>query len=297
MTRADPGIGDVLRPLVPQVLGALVRRYGRFDACEDAVQEALLAATVQWPGQGVPDNPVAWLQTVAVRRLTDDWRSESSRRNRETTFFVMDPDQIGAEGRDAAERRNSRRRHAQAAVPVLPPGALGAVAGGADPACGRRPDHGADRRGIPGAGIDHGATDQPGQAADQGRWRALRDAAARASAPERQQAVLHVLYLVFNEGYTASSGPDLLRGELTAEAIRLTRTLHRLLPGDGEVTGLLALMLLTDAHRAARTGPGGTLVPLAEQDRARWNPGTRRTVKVYSKHGLVAVRELTKNPG
>jgi predicted RNA polymerase sigma factor len=88
---------------------------------------------------------------------------------------------------------------------------------------------------------------------------------------ERQRAVLHVLYLVFNEGYTASSGPDLLRGVLTAEAIRLIRTLHLLLPDDGEVTGLLALMLLTDAHRAARTGPDGSLVPLAEQDRTRWN--------------------------
>jgi predicted RNA polymerase sigma factor len=99
----DQGIQDVLRPLVPQVLGALVRRYGRFDACEDAVQEALLAAAVQWPAQGVPANPVAWLQTVAVRRLTDDWRSESSRRNRETAFFVMDPDQIGARGQSAPD--------------------------------------------------------------------------------------------------------------------------------------------------------------------------------------------------
>jgi predicted RNA polymerase sigma factor len=88
---------------------------------------------------------------------------------------------------------------------------------------------------------------------------------------DRLRVVLQVLYLVFNEGYTASSGPDLHRGELTSEAIRLARAVHRLLPDDGEVAGLLALMLLTDARHPARTRPDGTLVPLADQDRARWN--------------------------
>src|SRR6476646_3063575 len=267
----DPGIGDVLRPLVPQVLGALVRRYGRFDACEDAVQEALAAAAVQWPGQGVPDNPVAWLQTVAVRRLTDDWRSESSRRNRETTYFVMDPDQIGAAGQTAPDVAPAADDTLKLLFLCCHP----ALSAPSQVALTLRAVGGLTTAQIAAAFLVPEST--MAQRISRGKQR-IKAAGARFAMPppaeqaERQQAVLHVLYLIFNEGYTASSGPELLRGDLTAEAIRLTRTLHLLLPGDGEVAGLLALMLLTDAHRAARTGPGGTLVPLAEQDRTRWNP-------------------------
>lgn len=97
---------------------------------------------------------------------------------------------------------------------------------------------------------------------------------AEADRADRLRVVLHVLYLIFNEGYSASFGPDLQRGELTREAIRLTRAVQRLLPDDGEVAGLLALMLLTDARRSARTGADGSLIPLAEQDRARWDRGS-----------------------
>src|SRR6476646_9813966 len=255
----DPGIGDVLRPLVPQVLGALVRRYGRFDACEDAVQEALAAAAVQWPGQGVPDNPVAWLQTVAVRRLTDDWRSESSRRERETTFVVTDPgriaggpvDDVGAAAADDTLKLLFLCCHPALSAPsqvALTRRAVGGLTTAQIAAAFLVPESALAQR------------------ISRGKQR-IKAAGARFVMPPpaerdlRQQAVLHVLYLVFNEGYTASSGPDLLQGDLTAEAIRLTRTLHLLLPGDAEVSGLLALMLLTDAHRAARTGPGGTVVP------------------------------------
>jgi predicted RNA polymerase sigma factor len=265
----DQGIQDVLRPLVPQVLGALVRRYGRFDACEDAVQEALLAAAVQWPAQGVPANPVAWLQTVAVRRLTDDWRSESSRRNRETAFFVMDPDQIGARGQSAPDVAVAADDTLKLLFLCCHP----ALSAPSQVALTLRAVGGLTTAQIAAAFLVPEST--MAQRISRGKQR-IKAAGARFVMPppaeraERQQAVLHVLYLVFNEGYTASSGPDLQRGDLTAEAIRLTRTLHLLLPGDGEVTGLLALMLLTDAHRAARTGPDG-LVPLAEQDRSRWN--------------------------
>jgi predicted RNA polymerase sigma factor len=266
----DPGIGDVLRPLVPQVLGALVRRYGRFDACEDAVQEALAAAAVQWPGQGVPDNPIAWLQTVAVRRLTDEWRSESSRRNRETAVFVMDPDQIGGGGGDAPDGGTPADDTLKLLFLCCHP----ALSAPSQVALTLRAVGGLTTAQIAAAFLVPEST--MAQRISRGKQR-IKAAGARFVMPppaeraQRQQAVLHVLYLVFNEGYTASSGPDLLRGDLTAEAMRLTRTLHLLLPEDGEVTGLLALMLLTDAHRAARTGPGGTLVPLAEQDRTRWN--------------------------
>jgi predicted RNA polymerase sigma factor len=266
--RTDPGIGDLLRPLAPQVLGALVRRYGRFDACEDAVQEALLAAAVQWPEQGLPDNPVAWLQTVAVRRLTDEWRSEGSRRNREAAVYVMDPDQIaGAIAPDGSVAADDTLTllflccHPALSAPSQVALTLRAVGG-------------LTTAQIAAAFLVPEST--MAQRISRGKQR-IKAAGARFVMPPpaerdaRQRAVLHVLYLVFNEGYTASSGPNLLRGNLTAEAIRLTRTLHRLLPGDGEVTGLLSLMLLTDAHRGARTGPGGGLVPLAEQDRTRWN--------------------------
>jgi predicted RNA polymerase sigma factor len=267
VTTTDPGIEDLLRPLAPQVLGALVRRYGRFDACEDAVQEALLAATVQWPRQGVPDNPVAWLQTVAARRLADDWRSESSRRNRETAFVVMDPQQIAGGDGDQGNAADDT-------VKLLFLCCHPALSAPSQVALTLRAVGGLSTAQIAAAFLVPEST--MAQRISRGKQR-IKAAGAKFVMPppadrdERQRAVLHVLYLIFNEGYTASSGPELLRGDLTAEAIRLTRTLHRLLPGDGEVTGLLALMLLTEAHRAARTGPGGGLVPLAEQDRTRWN--------------------------
>jgi len=200
------GVEGLLRDFAPQVLAALVRRYGQFHLCEDACQEALLAAALQWPASGLPENPRGWLITVASRRLMDQVRSEQSRRNREEQIAVATP---------ASEL-------------------LGAPAD-ADPTDGD------DSLALL-FGCCH---------------------------PER--AVLHVLYLIFNEGYTASDGDELIVPALSREAIRLTRWLHRLLPADGEVTGLLALMLLTDARRAARTRPDGSLVPLAEQDRAAWD--------------------------
>ncbi len=217
------------------------------------MQEALLAATVQWPRQGVPDNPVAWLQTVAARRFTDDWRSESSRRNRETAFVVMDPHQIaGGSGDDGNAADDTVKLLFLCCHPALSAPSQVALT--------LRAVGGLSTAQIAAAFLVPEST--MAQRISRGKQR-IKAAGARFVMPppaerdERQRAVLHVLYLIFNEGYTASSGPELLRGDLTAEAIRLTRTLHRLLPGDGEVTGLLALMLLTDAHRAARTGPGG----------------------------------------
>ena len=158
-------IEDLLRELAPQVLGAVVRRYGDFDAAEDAVQEALLAAAQHWPADGLPDNPRGWLIQTAVRRLIDQYRSDEARRRREESAALREVP--GAEPVAA-------RRHADAAVHVLPSRADARVRDRADAARGRRPDHRRDRDGVPGAGGDDGAADQPGQAADQGLRRPFR---------------------------------------------------------------------------------------------------------------------------
>ncbi len=215
-------IEDLLRELAPQVLGALVRRCSQFDACEDAVQEAMLAAAVQWPVEGIPDRPRSWLLTVAARALVDAWRADSARRRRET---------VAAHGGLTT---------AQIAAAFLVPEATIA----------KRIAR-AKRR-IRAAGARFELPAQPQRT-------------------ERLGVVLHVLYLMFNEGYTTSSGPALQRTDLIAEAIRLTRLLHRLLPGEAEAAGLLALMLFTDARRAARTGTDGRIVPLADQQRDLWD--------------------------
>jgi RNA polymerase sigma factor (sigma-70 family) len=260
----------LLRQLAPQVLGAVVRRYGRFDACEDAVQEALLAAAVQWPEAGVPNSPRAWLITVAGRRLTDQLRAETARRSREETAAVMaPPDELVSPPPDAgapSEADDTLTLLFLCCHPALSPASQIALT--------LRAVGGLSTLQIARAFLVPEGT----MAQRISRAKAsIRAAGARFSLPpederaERLQAVLHVLYLVFNEGYTASSGPELQRAELTAEALRLTRDLHRLLPSEGEVSGLLALMLLTDARRPARTRPDGSLVPLAEQDRRRWN--------------------------
>ncbi|KXK59396.1 RNA polymerase subunit sigma-24 [Micromonospora rosaria] len=267
----DRDAQELLRDLAPQVLGILVRRHGQFDACEDAVQEALLAAAVQWPGQGVPEHPRSWLLTVASRRLTDEWRSERARRDREVAVAVRRPGYAtvapAADDESAATARDDTLR-------LLFLCCHPALARSAQVALTLRAVGGLTTGQIAHAFLVTEAT--MSQRIRRAKQR-VEAAGARFVMPTgaewttRLGAVRQVLYLVFNEGYTASGGADLHRAELTGEAIRLTRALHRLLPDDGEVAGLLALMLLTDAHRAVRTGPAGELVPLAEQDRSRWD--------------------------
>ncbi|WP_433466708.1 RNA polymerase sigma factor [Spirillospora sp. CA-128828] len=259
-------VEDLLRTLAPQVLGTLVRRHGAFDACEDAVQEALLAAAVQWPGDGVPENPRGWLLTVASRRLTDQWRSERARRDREAAVFAEEVPEPGPDEGRPGERDDTLTLLFLCCHPALSPSSQVALT--------LRAVGGLTTAQIARAFLVPEAT--MAQRVSRAKQK-IKSAGARFVPPppderdERLRAVLHVLYLIFNEGYTASSGPDLQRGDLTAEAIRLTRALHDLLPDDGEVAGLLALMLLTEARRAARTGGGGLLVPLTEQDRTLWN--------------------------
>ena len=259
--------GD-LRRLAPQVLGAVVRRYGHFDTAEDAVQEALLAAATQWPAEGIPANPRGWLITVASRRMTDLLRSEQARQRREATAArQILPGQWLAPAADSAapDSDDTLILLFLCCHPALAPASqialtLRAVGGLATAEIARAFL-------VPEATMTRRITRAKQQVAASG-------IPFRLPGPDRGprlSVVLHVLYLIFTEGYAATSGAGLLRADLSAEAIRLARIVHRLLPGDGEVTGLLALMLLADARRPARAGPDGELIPLAEQDRTRWN--------------------------
>jgi len=282
-------VEDLLRQFAPQVLGSLVRRYGHFDLAEDAVQEALLAAALQWPEQGIPENPRGWLITVAVRRLTDELRSDEARRRREERAAAELPREHVEPPPDGeqipAGEDDTLTLFFLCAHPALSPASqlaltLRAVGGLATAEIARAflvPDATIAQR-ISRAKQQIKASHIPFTLP------------AESERAERLTVVLHVLYLIFNEGYTASSGPDLQRGELTSEAIRLAREVRRLLPDDGEVAGLLALMLLTDARRAARTRADGSLVPLAEQDRERWNGS-------YIEEGVALVTDaLARSP-
>jgi RNA polymerase sigma factor (sigma-70 family) len=268
--RAHADHVDLLRRLAPQVLGVLVRRHGRFDACEDAVQEALLAAAVQWPQEGVPESPQAWLITVASRRMTDQLRSEHARRRREDTAAAQVPaDEAFApapEDEQPPEQDDTLTLLILCCHPALSPASQLALT--------LRAVAGLTTAQIASAFLVPEATMAQRISRAKQRIKATDIPFAIPPEPERTErlrVVLHVLYLMFNEGYIASSGPDLQRGELTREAIRLTRAVHALLPDDGEVAGLLALMLLTDARRPARAHADGTLIALAEQDRGLWN--------------------------
>ncbi len=248
---------DLLRAAAPQALGAVVRRYGDFDAGEDAVQEALLAAAQQWPAAGVPDEPVAWLIRVASRRRIEMMRNEAARRRREEAQETTTPDVRGDDELVLLFL---------CCHPALTPVSQVALT--------LRAVGGLTTAEIARALLVPEST--VGQRISRAKQR-IRDSGAEFRLPPsgetatRLNAVRQVLYLIFNEGHTASSGESLNRVELSGEAIRLTRQLHRLLPRDGEVAGLLALMLLTDARRPARTSGDGALVPLAAQDRARWD--------------------------
>jgi RNA polymerase sigma factor (sigma-70 family) len=264
--QADIPFEHMLRELAPQVLGVVVRRYREFAAAEDAVQEALLAAAMQWPRDGVPDNPRAWLIQVALRRMTDHLRSEIARRSRETAA-AAEMDKFAPGGAESApEQDDTLVLLFMCCHPALTPSSAIALT--------LRAVGGLTTAGIASAFLVPEAT--MAQRISRAK-RTIKESGVPFCLPgdgeqaERRSSVLHVLYLIFNEGYTSSAGPRLQRIELSQEAIRLTRAMHRSLPGDPEVAGLLALMLLTDARRAARTGPGGELIPLTKQDRALWD--------------------------
>lgn len=264
-----PSTEVLLRELASQVLGALVRRYGHFDLAEDAVQEALLAAVTRWPEQGRPDNPRAWLITVASRRLTDLLRAEQARRRREDqdASRVLPEDYL-APAADVA------RHEVDDTILLLFLCCHPALTPPSQIALTLRAVGGLTTAEIARAFLVPEST--MGQRISRAKQR-IRDRGARFLMPPpgelvgRLAAVQHVLYLIFNEGYTSTSASTAHRAELAGEAVRLTRVLRRALPDDPEVAGLLALMLLTEARTPARTDADGELVPLAEQDRSRWD--------------------------
>jgi RNA polymerase sigma factor (sigma-70 family) len=263
----DLDSGHLLRELAPQALGAVMRRFRDFAAAEDAVQEALLAAAVQWPRDGVPDNPRAWLIQVASRRMTDHVRSESARRRRETVAS-LEIDQLTppADPGGGVEEDDSLVLLFMCCHPALTPSSAIALT--------LRSVGGLTTAEIASAFLTPEATMAQRISRAKNSIKAS-GVPFRLPTPqeraERLRAVLHVLYLIFNEGYTSSGGERLHRVELAQEAIRLARLVHASLPGDAEVAGLLALMLLTDARRAARQSLDGELIPLARQDRTRWD--------------------------
>jgi RNA polymerase sigma factor (sigma-70 family) len=270
----DRDLEVLLRELAPRVLGAVLRRSGDFDRTEDAVQEALLAASQQWPAEGVPTNPHGWLVTVASRRLTDQWRSEAARRDREVNAAAREPARATAAAADAPGRPAVDDTLSLLLLCCHPALSMASqVALTLRAVAGLTTAQIASAFLVPEATMTRRITRAK---------RGIQAAGARFGPPpdgdyaDRLNAVLHTLYLIFNEGYTATGGDQLHRVELTSEAIRLTRQILRLLPEDGEVAGLLALMLLTEARRPARTTEDGALVPLAEQDRDRWDAALLR---------------------
>jgi RNA polymerase sigma factor (sigma-70 family) len=267
MTPAD--FERLLRDLAPRVLGAVVRRYRNFAAAEDAVQEAFVAAAAQWPTEGVPENPRAWLIQVASRRMTDQIRSETARRRRETESAMAAGYVIPAPEPEAApDEDDTLILICMCCHPALSNSSAIALT--------LRAVGGLTTAEIARAFLVPEAT--MAQRISRAK-QTIKASGAPFRLPARDEftsslrAVLHVLYLIFNEGYTATSGDLLCRTDLATEAIRLTRAVHGRLPDDPEVAGLLALMLLTDARRAARATPDGEMIPLDRQDRLLWDRG------------------------
>jgi RNA polymerase sigma factor (sigma-70 family) len=260
-------VEDLLRSLTPQVLGAVVRRYGHFDLAEDATQEALLAAATRWPRDGLPHDPKAWLVTVAARRLTDLLRAEQARHRREelvARWALTEIEKPGADQDRPADEDDTLVLLFMCCHPSLSVASAIALT----------------LRAVGGLSVTEIAralltSEQTITRRITRAKQSIKDSGVPFALPtsdaSRLDAVLRVLYLIFNEGYASTAGTQLLRVDLAEEAIRLTRVLRTLLPDDSEVNGLLALMLLVHARHRARTGADGSLVPMAEQDRSLWN--------------------------
>jgi RNA polymerase sigma factor (sigma-70 family) len=273
MTPAATGGEDLLRDLAPQVLARLVRSHGtgQFDVCEDAVQDALLAAHTQWPADP-PSDPLAWLVSVARRRYVDRVRADSRRHDREVREALLaEPLNVPLTGIDArpSPADDSLLLLELCCHPALPRPAqvaltLRAVAGLTTAQI-------ANVHQLPEATVAQRITRAKRRLADLGG-----DLPRPVDAAERLGPVLDVLYTMLTEAHHTTSGTPARDTDLAAEAIHLAQLLHRALPDDPEVAGLLALMLLTESRGPARQAADGALVPLDEQDRTRWDRSLAR---------------------
>jgi RNA polymerase sigma factor (sigma-70 family) len=271
--------------MAPRVLGALVRRYGHFDTAEDATQEALIAAATTWPKEGRPENPLGWLITVASRRLTDMLRSEQARQRRQDTVaqWTLPPERVApAADRPAADADDTLILLLMCCHPAL--SAASQIALTLRAVGGLSTQEIARAFLVSEASMTRRITRAKQSIKDSG---ALFRMPASSEFDDRLRVALHVLYLIFNEGYSTTTGSNLYRTDLSSEAIRLCRLLYHQLPQDAEVSGLLALMLLTDARRPARAGPNGELITMAEQDRSLWN-------RAYIEGGVELVTEALR---
>jgi RNA polymerase sigma factor (sigma-70 family) len=252
----------LLRAEAPQALGALVRRFGHFDIAEDAVQDALLAAAQQWPTQGIPEHPRGWLIRVGYRRMVDQLRADQLRQRREYRLAS----QPAPPSTDEPATDDSLTLLFLCCHPILSP--VSQVALTLRAVGGLTTTEIAHAYGVTEVAMGQRISRAKQQIKAAGGRFVLPSAADRGS---RLTSVLQVLYLIFNEGYLATAGEQLHRVDLTTEAIRLTRMLHRLLPDEPEVAGLLALMLLNDARRPARSTEAGALVTMEHQQRDLWD--------------------------
>jgi len=247
-----------------RAVAVLVRAFGNIELAEDAVADAFAVALERWPRDGVPPSPTGWIVTTARNRAVDRLRRESTRDARQTEALLL------ATRDEPSEEGPVRDDHLRLIFTCCHP----ALAPAARVALTLRLLGGLTTAEISRAFLVPEATMAQRLVRAKAKIRAANipyRVPHEADLPERLRGVLAVVYLVFNEGYTAGTGADLIRDDLCAEAVRLGRLLVELMPDEPEARGLLALMLLVTARRDARTGAGGELVPLAEQDRTRWD--------------------------
>ncbi len=255
----------VFREEYGRAVAVLVRAFGDIDLAEEAVQDAFAVAVERWPSTGLPPSPAGWIITTARNRAIDRFRREASREDRHVQAALM------LEGRNGPAEGGPVRDDVLRLIFIC---CHPALAAGAQVALTLRLLGGLTTTEIARAFLVPEATMAQRLVRAKGK---IRDAKipyrvpSASELPFRLRAVLSVVYLIFNAGYTASSGDRLVRDDLCAEAVRLGRLLAELMPHEPEVMGLLALMLLTESRRAARTGAGGNIVLLADQDRLAWN--------------------------
>ena len=265
-SKTNHEVEGLLRESAPRALAAVARRFGDFADAEDAVQEATIDAARQWPAQGLPESPTGWLVHVASRRMVDRIRSEAARREREDAVAAGEPSPPPAAAGEARDADDTLLLMFMCCHPALTPAS--AIALTLRAVAGLTTAEIAAAFLVPEQTMAQRISRAKKTIKESGEPFGMPAAEERS---ERLRSVLRVIYLIFNEGYAVSAGSELARADLAAEAIRLGRIVRLAVPAEPEVTGLLALMLLTEARRPARTDGDGELIPLEQQDRSLWD--------------------------